>query len=91
MLVGDIYGGRDYASVGLSASTIACSFGKVVGADKALADYNPAGARAWRVRVCVCVVYEVVVCVACGDVRACARMHTHTHTVTHTHSDTHTQ
>lgn len=43
MLVGDIYGGRDYASVGLSASTIASSFGKVVGQDKELADYNPAG------------------------------------------------
>lgn len=44
MLVGDIYGGRDYASVGLSASTIASSFGKVVGQDKELNDYNPAGA-----------------------------------------------
>jgi type II pantothenate kinase len=43
MLVGDIYGGRDYASVGLSASTIASSFGKVVGQDKELQDYNPAG------------------------------------------------
>jgi hypothetical protein len=43
MLVGDIYGGRDYASVGLSASTIASSFGKVVGQDKELGDYNPAG------------------------------------------------
>ncbi|KAI8462346.1 MAG: fumble-domain-containing protein [Monoraphidium minutum] len=42
MLVGDIYGGRDYASIGLSATTIASSFGKVVGADKALADYNKA-------------------------------------------------
>lgn len=30
MLVGDIYGDRDYSSIGLSASTIACSFGKVI-------------------------------------------------------------
>ena len=30
MLVGDIYGDRDYSSIGLSASTIASSFGKVV-------------------------------------------------------------
>jgi hypothetical protein len=43
MLVGDIYGGRDYSAIGLSASTIACSFGKVVGQDKELQDYNPAG------------------------------------------------
>ncbi len=28
MLVGDIYGGRDYSSIGLSATTIASSFGK---------------------------------------------------------------
>ncbi|KAF8056112.1 pantothenate kinase 2 [Scenedesmus sp. PABB004] len=42
MLVGDIYGGRDYSSIGLSASTIACSFGKVVGQDRELDDYNPA-------------------------------------------------
>eukprot|EP00775_Hariotina_reticulata_P009200 gene9200-9367_t len=42
MLVGDIYGGRDYSAIGLSASTIACSFGKVVGQDKELQDYNPA-------------------------------------------------
>lgn len=31
MLVGDIYGGRDYSTIGLSASTIASSFGKVIG------------------------------------------------------------
>ncbi len=31
MLVGDIYGGRDYESIGLSATTIASSFGKVQG------------------------------------------------------------
>ena len=30
MLVGDIYGGRDYTSIGLSADTIASSFGKVL-------------------------------------------------------------
>ncbi|WIA23193.1 hypothetical protein OEZ86_010083 [Tetradesmus obliquus] len=42
MLVGDIYGGRDYSSIGLSASTIASSFGKVVGQEQELADYNPA-------------------------------------------------
>lgn len=37
MLVGDIYGGRDYTSIGLSATTIASSFGKVR-AGKALSD-----------------------------------------------------
>lgn len=42
MLVGDIYGGRDYASIGLSAETIASSFGKVLHSDKKLGDYNPA-------------------------------------------------
>ena len=31
MLVGDIYGGRDYTAIGLSATTIASSFGKVRG------------------------------------------------------------
>ena len=30
MLVGDIYGGRDYSTIGLSATTIASSFGKVI-------------------------------------------------------------
>lgn len=53
MLVGDIYGGRDYSNIGLSATTIASSFGKVVGNDKELADYNPAGERhagCWVVR-----------------------------------------
>lgn len=30
MLVGDIYGGRDYSNIGLSANTIASSFGKVI-------------------------------------------------------------
>ncbi|KDD75300.1 fumble, partial [Helicosporidium sp. ATCC 50920] len=30
MLVGDIYGGRDYTGIGLSATTIASSFGKVL-------------------------------------------------------------
>ena len=42
MLVGDIYGGRDYASIGLSADTIASSFGKVLHSEKRLEDYNPA-------------------------------------------------
>ncbi|KAI8111302.1 hypothetical protein M9434_004874 [Picochlorum sp. BPE23] len=42
MLVGDIYGGRDYASIGLSANTIASSFGKVLHSEKNLEDYNPA-------------------------------------------------
>ena len=42
MLVGDIYGGRDYASIGLSAETIASSFGKVLHSDRKLEDYNPA-------------------------------------------------
>jgi pantothenate kinase len=46
MLVGDIYGGRDYENIGLSADTIASSFGKVVSLDKELEDYNPAGAAA---------------------------------------------
>lgn len=43
MLVGDIYG-RDYETIGLSATTIASSFGKVVSGTKQLSDYNPAGA-----------------------------------------------
>lgn len=34
MLVGDIYGGRDYTGIGLSANTIASSFGKVINQDK---------------------------------------------------------
>ncbi|CAL8471142.1 g10684 [Coccomyxa elongata] len=42
MLVGDIYGDRDYSAIGLSASTIASSFGKVVAQDKDLEDYDPA-------------------------------------------------
>lgn len=37
MLVGDIYGGRDYTGIGLSANTIASSFGKIVGQNKARA------------------------------------------------------
>ncbi|GAQ88623.1 pantothenate kinase 2 [Klebsormidium nitens] len=41
MLVGDIYGGMDYSKIGLSASTIASSFGKVVSQDKGLEDYRP--------------------------------------------------
>jgi hypothetical protein len=42
MLVGDIYGGRDYTSIGLSANTIASSFGKVIHEEAGLKDYNPA-------------------------------------------------
>ncbi|KAL4425789.1 hypothetical protein ABPG75_009805 [Micractinium tetrahymenae] len=42
MLVGDIYGGRDYTGIGLSANTIASSFGKVVGQCQSLEQYNPA-------------------------------------------------
>lgn len=43
MLVGDIYGGLDYAKIGLSATTIASSFGRVVSdRDKVLSDYEPA-------------------------------------------------
>jgi bifunctional damage-control phosphatase, subfamily II, fusion protein len=42
MLVGDIYGGRDYTSIGLSANTIASSFGKVLYNDKDLQEYDPA-------------------------------------------------
>lgn len=42
MLVGDIYGGRDYSSIGLSANTIASSFGKVIYGDKERADYSAA-------------------------------------------------
>ena len=42
MLVGDIYGNRDYSSIGLSSDTIASSFGKVVTSDQELEDYSPA-------------------------------------------------
>ncbi|PKA49311.1 Pantothenate kinase 2 [Apostasia shenzhenica] len=41
MLVGDIYGGMDYSKIGLSASTIASSFGKTVSESKELSDYRP--------------------------------------------------
>uniref|UniRef100_A0A0E0EU66 Pantothenate kinase 2 n=1 Tax=Oryza meridionalis TaxID=40149 RepID=A0A0E0EU66_9ORYZ len=41
MLVGDIYGGLDYSKIGLSASTIASSFGKTISDDKELSDYRP--------------------------------------------------
>ncbi|KAG5153750.1 hypothetical protein JHK82_011719 [Glycine max] len=41
MLVGDIYGGMDYSKTGLSASTIASSFGKVTSEKKGLDDYRP--------------------------------------------------
>ncbi|KAJ3694314.1 hypothetical protein LUZ60_009794 [Juncus effusus] len=41
MLVGDIYGGLDYSKIGLSASTIASSFGRTISEDKELSDYRP--------------------------------------------------
>ncbi|XP_058766356.1 pantothenate kinase 2-like [Vicia villosa] len=41
MLVGDIYGGLDYSKIGLSASTIASSFGKTVSEKKELENYRP--------------------------------------------------
>ncbi|XP_059303936.1 pantothenate kinase 2 isoform X2 [Lycium ferocissimum] len=41
MLVGDIYGGMDYSKIGLSASTIASSFGKTISENKELEDYKP--------------------------------------------------
>ncbi|CAO2829265.1 unnamed protein product [Amaranthus hypochondriacus] len=41
MLVRDIYGGHDYSKIGLSATTIASSFGKPVSENKELEDYKP--------------------------------------------------
>ncbi|KAA8540811.1 hypothetical protein F0562_024774 [Nyssa sinensis] len=41
MLVGDIYGGMNYSKIGLSASTIASSFGKAISEDKELEDCRP--------------------------------------------------
>lgn len=41
MLVGDIYGGMDYSKFGLSASTIASSFGKAISKSEDLLDYRP--------------------------------------------------
>ncbi|CAI9112702.1 OLC1v1013181C1 [Oldenlandia corymbosa var. corymbosa] len=41
MLVGDIYGGMDYSKIGLSASTIASSFGKAISENKDIEDYRP--------------------------------------------------
>ncbi|XVF02470.1 hypothetical protein REPUB_Repub04eG0178100 [Reevesia pubescens] len=41
MLVGDIYGGTDYAKIGLSATTIASSFGKAISDNKEREDYKP--------------------------------------------------
>ncbi|XP_057251367.1 pantothenate kinase 1 isoform X2 [Beta vulgaris subsp. vulgaris] len=41
MLVGDIYGGSDYSKIGLSATTIASSFGKAISEKKELEDYKP--------------------------------------------------
>lgn len=40
-LVGDIYGGMDYSKIGLSATTIASSFGKAISDNKELEDYKP--------------------------------------------------
>ncbi|KAG8366115.1 hypothetical protein BUALT_Bualt17G0042300 [Buddleja alternifolia] len=40
MLVGDIYGGTDYAKIGLTSTTIASSFGKAVSENKELEDYR---------------------------------------------------
>lgn len=42
MLVGDIYGGRDYQNIGLSSETIASSFGRVVMDEGSLEDYSKA-------------------------------------------------
>ncbi len=50
MLVGDIYGGN-YSAVGLSATTIASSFGKVVGGGLSLADVKPADAALAALRM----------------------------------------
>jgi bifunctional damage-control phosphatase, subfamily II, fusion protein len=59
MLVGDIYGGKDYQAIGLSADTIASSFGKVVSQEKELEDYNPAGAHLIMILSC-CVSINIV-------------------------------
>lgn len=40
MLVGDIYGGMEYAKIGLSATAIASSFGKAISDNKELEDYE---------------------------------------------------
>lgn len=40
MLVGDIYGGLDYSKIGLSASTIASSFGKATSGSRDLSSYK---------------------------------------------------
>ncbi|XP_077221532.1 pantothenate kinase 2-like isoform X2 [Tasmannia lanceolata] len=40
MLVGDIYGGKDYSKIGLSASAIASSFGKTISENKEISDYK---------------------------------------------------
>lgn len=41
MLVGDIYGGMDYAKIGLSSTAIASSFGKAISDNKEREDYKP--------------------------------------------------
>ncbi|GMJ09710.1 pantothenate kinase 2 [Hibiscus trionum] len=41
MLVGDIYGGTEYAKIGLSSTTIASSFGKAISDNKEVEEYKP--------------------------------------------------
>ncbi|XAR48072.1 Pantothenate kinase [Bertholletia excelsa] len=41
MLVGDIYGGMEYAKIGLTSTAIASSFGKAISEKKELKDYRP--------------------------------------------------
>lgn len=57
MLVGDIYSG-DYESIGLPASTIASSFGKVVSGGLSLADVKPADAALSALRMIRCVIFD---------------------------------
>ena len=54
MLVGDIYGDRDYSNIGLSATTIASSFGKVVSEGKDLEDIDPADIALALCRCALC-------------------------------------
>eukprot|EP00210_Caulerpa_lentillifera_P003727 g3560.t1 len=56
MLVGDIYGGRDYPQIGLSAETTASSFGKIISQDWKLEDYNSADIA---LAVCKMVSYNI--------------------------------
>ena len=61
MLVGDIYGDRDYSNIGLSASTIASSFGKVVSEGKDLEDIDPADIA---LALCRCAAPLLLFCVS---------------------------